>query len=205
MPQVKIICGIFNATSPKGEIFMKLSVKKLTTCAVSVALASVLSLICVFKMPLGGSVTLLSMLPVCLVAIKYGTKTGFVCSFIFSLVQLLLGFSELMAWGLTPQVLIGSFLLDYIVAYSVLGFAGIFGKKSTAAICFGICFAMVLRFLSHFLSGVILFGSIAPDGWNPTLYSLCYNGAYMLPEMIFTAAGAFAIFRLPQTSKIITE
>lgn len=184
---------------------MKINTRKLTTCAVLVALSSVLGMITVFTMPLGGSVTLLSMLPVCLVSIKYGIKTGFACSFIFSLVQLLTGLSALMSWGLTPAVLIGSFFLDYIIAFSVLGFSGIFGKKTPFRICFGICFAMVLRFLSHFLSGVILFGAVAPEGWNPAVYSLCYNGAYMLPEMIFTAIGAFAIFRLPSTSKIITE
>ncbi len=184
---------------------MKISVDKLTTCAVTVALSSVLSMISVWKMPLGGSVTLLSMLPVCLVSIKYGIKTGFLCAFIYSLVQLALGFSELMTWGLTAEILAGSFVFDYIIAYSVLGFAGIFGKKSTLRICGGICFAMSLRFVSHFISGVILFGSIAPETWNPTLYSVCYNGAYMLPEMIFTSVAAFAIFRLPSTSAIIKK
>ena len=184
---------------------MRISVKKLTTCAVAVALSSVLSLISVWKMPLGGSVTLLSMLPVCMVSIKYGIKTGLLCSFIFSLIQLMLGFSSLMSWGLTAGILIGSFIFDYIIAYSVLGLAGIFGKKSMLRMCLGICFTMSLRFVSHFVSGIIFFTSLAPDGWNPAIYSICYNGAYMLPEMIFTCVAAFAIFRLPYTSKIITD
>ena len=170
-----------------------------------VALSSVLSLISVWRMPLGGSITLLSMLPVCMVSVKYGLKTGLACSFIFALVQLMLGFSSLMSWGLTAEILAGSFIFDYILAFTVLGFAGIFGKKSSLRICGGICFSMFLRFISHFVSGVILFASTVPEGWNPFIYSICYNGAYMLPEMVFTSIAAVAIFRLPSVSKIITD
>ena len=64
---------------------------------------------------------------------------------------------------------------------------------------------MILRFASHFCSGVIFFGEIAPENWNAVLYSLCYNGAYMLPEMIFTAMAAYIIFRMPSTAKMIID
>ena len=174
---------------------------KLVTTAVFIALASVLSLIRVFKMPMGGSVTLLSMLPIALLSLKYGARWGFFSAFIYSLVQLLLDLPETMSWGLTPAVLAGTFFLDYIGAFTALGFCGIFGKNSTKSIVSGIALAMVTRFLFHFLSGVILFSSWAWEGWNPSVYSLCYNGLFMLPEMIFTIIGALILFNVSSLKK----
>lgn len=176
---------------------------KLVTTAVFIALASVLSLIRVFKMPMGGSVTLLSMLPIAVIALKYGCRWGFLSAFVYSLVQLLMDLPETMSWGLTPAVLAGTFFLDYIGAFTALGFCGIFGKNSTKSIVSGIALAMVIRFLFHLLSGCILFSTWAWEGWNPYVYSFCYNGLFMLPEMIFTIAGALLLFKLPSFKKYL--
>ena len=70
--------------------------------AVMVALSAALSMVKIFEMPLGGSVTLLSMLPVCMLAIMYGCKHGLFCSFVYALSQLLFGIGAVLGWGLTP-------------------------------------------------------------------------------------------------------
>ena len=114
-------------------------VYKLTLSAIFVALATVLSLIKVIKMPLGGSVTLLSMLPIVMISVMLGAKWGFGSAFVYSLIQLILGITldGLLGWGLTPVMLVGTILLDYIVAFTVLGIAGIFAKKGYLGICGG--------------------------------------------------------------------
>jgi probable proton-coupled thiamine transporter YuaJ len=168
--------------------------KILVECAIMIALSAVLSMVQVFKMPLGGSITLFSMLPVCLFSIKNGVKWGFACTFVYALVQIALDLSALMSWGLTPTMWVGSLIFDYLIAYSILGIAGIFRNKGRTGIIMGIIIAMVLRFISHFISGVIFFAIWCPKGWSPLPYSIVYNGAYMLPEMIFTIIGAVLIY-----------
>lgn len=162
----------------------------LVECAIMIALGTVLSLVKVWEMPLGGSITLLSMLPVCLISIRHGLKWGLASAFVYSLGQVALGFSSLMSWGLTPAMWVGTLLFDYIIAFTVLGLAGIFAKKGTVGICLGVGLAVFLRFVSHFISGVIIFDIWCPDGWNVALYSICYNGAYLLPEVIITMIAA---------------
>ncbi len=189
----------------------KKRVYKLTLSAVFVALATVLSLIKVVKMPLGGSVTLLSMLPIVMISIMLGLKWGFGSAFVYSLIQLVLGIAldGLLGWGLTPTMLIGTILLDYIVAFSVLGVAGAFSKRGYAGICAGVSLAVVLRFISHFLSGFVIFteleqfeifGNVFTN--RPILYSLSYNGLYMLPELVITVIATAILFNLPQIKRI---
>ena len=106
-------------------------VKNLSISAVFVALATVLSLIKIWNMPLGGSVTLLSMLPIVMISCMMGLKWGMASSLVYSLIQLAFGIAldGILGWGLTPVMLIGTIMLDYILAFSVLGIAGIFRKK----------------------------------------------------------------------------
>ena len=171
--------------------------------AIMIALATVLSFIQVYKLPWGGSITLLSMLPICLYSIKYGIKQGFAVAFIFSLIQFVQGIADgLFGWGLTPVMLIACILLDYILAYTAIGIAGIFNKNGMAGWLGGTVLALFLRFVFHFLSGVIIWHSFG-ELWNgfstenTYLYSFLYNGSYMLPEIIFTAIGAFILFKIP--------
>ena len=179
--------------------------KKLVTTAIMIALATVLSLIKVWKMPGGGAVTLLSMLPIVIVSLKYGTKWGLISAFVYSLVQLFMDLGELMSWGLTPAILIASFAFDYILAFTALGLSGVFGNKNIKSAVCGITLALFLRFVCHFISGAVLFGEFAWDGLNKYAYSLCYNGADMLPELIFTVIGVVILYNIPSVNKLITE
>lgn len=87
----------------------------------------------------------------------------------------------------TIPAMIGCVLLDYLFAFTVLGLAGLFlplfkNKLIGAAVGTAICGA--LRFLCSFLSGWLLWGSYAPEGWSVAYYSFIYNGSYMLPNII---------------------
>lgn len=177
--------------------------------AVMAALATVLSFVRVYKLPWGGSITLLSMLPIVLFSIKWGVKYGLGVSFVFSLIQFIQGVTDgLFGWGLSAGMLVACILLDYILAYSVLGFAGTFRKLGVMGWIMGTVFALLLRFLCHFLSGVIIWKSVGAlwDGFttdNFWVYSLLYNGSYMLPEIVFTTAGAVILLKLPQIKKLV--
>ena len=180
----------------------KVNVKKLTMSAVLIALSAALSMVKIFEMPLGGSVTLLSMLPVCMLSIMYGCKWGLFCSFVYSLTQLVMGIGSVLSWGLTPQALVGSIVFDYLAAFTVLGFAGMFRRHGVPGYIGGISLALLLRAVSHVISGVIFFASWAPEGWNPFVYSVTYNSAYMVHEIVFTFAGAILLLKEPHTAKL---
>ena len=177
--------------------------------AVMVALAAVLSYIRIFQLPWGGSITLLSMLPICIYSIRHGIASGLFASFVFALIQFGQGVMDgLFGWGLTPVMLIACIMLDYIMPFTVLGLAGILRKKGTVGWIAGTAGAVVLRFIMHFLSGIVIWHSFGElwEGFstdNEILYSLLYNGCYMLPELIFTLAGAIVLFKVPQTRKLL--
>ena len=101
---------------------MNTKTKILSECAMLVALSTVLSFVKIWHMPWGGSITLLSMLPVAVISIKHGVKTGLFSSFLYACIQLFLGISldGLLGWGLTPIALVSCVLLDYIVAFGIL-------------------------------------------------------------------------------------
>ncbi len=183
--------------------------KLLAEGAAMVALATVLSFIRVFKLPWGGSITLLSMLPIVLFSIRRGVKMGLVVSFVYALVQFGQGILDgLFGWGLTAGMLIACIVLDYLAAFTVLGLAGLWRKKGLPGWLAGILLAVGLRFICHFLSGVVIWGSFG-ELWsgfstdNTWLYSFLYNGCYMLPEMIFTMIGAVALLKAPQTKRLL--
>ena len=179
--------------------------------AIMVALATVLSFIRVVKLPWGGSITLLSMLPIVLFSIRRGIKSGLTVSFLFALIQFIQGIMDgLFGWGLTPGSLIACIFLDYLLAFTVLGLAGLFRQKGVTGWISGIALAILLRFTMHFLSGVIIwqsFGQLWGDFFteNTVLYSLLYNGAYMLPEMIFTIIGAVVLLKMPKVGSYLTK
>ena len=170
------------------------NIKRLCVSAIMIALATVLSLIKVYQLPLGGSITLLSMLPIVFLSVSYGVGWGFFSAFVYALIQMFLDLAAVASWGLTPAIFIGCIALDYILAFTALGIAGIFRKKGTVGVLLGSCLALFLRFVSHFLSGIILFRSFEMFN-SPFLWSLFYNGSFMLPEMIFTTVGLFFLFK----------
>lgn len=205
--------------------------KRLATCAMLVALSTALaivSLIIPLQLPFGGSVTLASMLPVVIAAYMYGTKWGLGSAFVFAVIQMLLGGKTVASFfmpGDSQMFWIKAVivcLLDYIIAYTVLGFAGVFAKKiknSAAAACVGAALATALRYVCHIVSGAIFFGTWAEGffaDWGPFagtafgawvtnnisgvnlawFYSVVYNGLYMIPEIIITAIGAFVVTKV---------
>jgi len=145
----------------------------LTEAALAVALAFVLGLIAVFKMPFGGSISL-EMIPLILLSLRQGWRVGVVAGVVYGLLDLAID-----PFVVHPLQL----LLDYPLAFGVLGLAGLFRPTVPGAIL-GATVAVLARFSCHFLSGVVFFASYAPDGWNPYLYSAAYNAAYLAPSLL---------------------
>ncbi len=185
-------------------------VTMLTEGAAMVALSFILSFLAIVKFPWGGSITVLSMLPIPVYALRYGAKAGFGVAFVGSVLQFAQGaMGGLFGWGLTPGVLVAVILLDYIVPYTLLGVAGFFGNKRHLDIMLATVTALGCRFACHYISGVAIWKTVGElFGLNigsPYLYSLVYNGAYMLPEIIFTTIGALYIFKVPNIRRLIIE
>lgn len=177
----------------------------LTECAVMVALAFGLSFVKLWQMPLGGSVTLCSMLPILLIAIKYGPAVGLGTGFVYSLTQLAQGFMEgdiSYAAG-EAGVFIVAMLFDYIVPYTVLGIAGILGKETRWTPIAGMSIAVGLRFICHYITGVTIWAQWTPDGWSSWIYSAAYNGGYLLPDLAICLAAAIAILNVKQMRQIL--
>lgn len=177
-------------------------IKRLCVSAIMIALATVLSLVKIYQLPLGGSITLLSMVPIVYLSVSYGLGWGFFSAFVYSLIQFFLDLAAISSWGLTPAIFVGCIMFDYILAFTALGISGIFRTKGVKGVFFGVCIALALRFVSHFLSGVILFRSYEVFN-SPFLYSICYNGSFMLPEMIFTAIGTSLLFKNKNVKKLL--
>src|SRR5918997_1530683 len=144
----------------------------LTEAALAVALAFVLGFVVLFRMPYGGSVSL-EMIPLILLALRQGWKVGVVAGAAYGLLYLAIDF-----FVVHPVQLI----LDYPLAYGALGLAGLF-KPTVRGAVLGTTVAVLARFACHFLSGVVFFASVAPQGWNPYLYSAAYNAAYLAPSL----------------------
>lgn len=166
------------------------SLKKLAVCSMMVALSFVLSLWTPLQFwPQGGSVTLGSMVPVILVSLLLGVKWGLGCAFVNALLQLMMGLMGGMgSWGLSPMVLVCSILLDYLLAYTVIGLAGAWKGNDTFRAIAGTLSVCILRYLCHFLSGWAFFGMWAEEGYTALTWALFYNVTYMLPETVISVA-----------------
>lgn len=173
---------------------MKTTVR-LTESALMLAAAFAMSLIPVVNMPFGGSVTLASMLPLVIIAYRHGTVWGLLTGFAGSLLQLLMGLNNL-SYATSAAAAVMILLLDYIVAFSVLGLGGLFRKtvkNQATALALGVLLCCALRYVCHFLSGVTVWRDISIPAEQAVLYSLSYNAAYMVPETIITVAAAVAL------------
>jgi len=163
------------------------------------ALACVLSEL-KFEMPYGGSITAFSMVPILFAAFRNGTRWGLLTSFVYSLVQLFLGFKNVLyCKTLATQAL--CILFDYVVAFTLLGLAYALAKpfggaRSRFSVAAGSFCAILLRFICHFISGVLIWGEYAPEGTPVWLYSLSYNVLYMLPELVMAVIGTILLYRV---------
>ena len=166
------------------------SVKRLVTSAMAIALATLTSFITIFKMPMGGSVTLFSMLFIVLIGYWYGIKTGLTATIAYGVLQLLLD----------PYILnIPQVLLDYILGFGALGLSGIF-SKSKHGLVKGYIIGVIGRFICSFLSGWIFFAVYTPDFFNSAiLYSVVYNGSYIGLEAVVT----LVVISLPPVNKAL--
>ena len=176
-----------------------MNTKKITTCALMIALSTVLMWVSkILPAPWlqGGSTTLASMVPIIFTGILFGTKAGLCASFAYALIQMLFGFYPPPTRTLTSFILV--IMLDYLRAFGVLGLSGLIfkfsGKRafSAALAAFSVT---VLRYVCHILSGILIWGVYAPKGQGVLLYSLIYNGSYMIPEILISTAVTWFIYR----------
>ena len=156
----------------------KFSTKQLAFSALAIALATVTSFIKLWHMPMGGSVTLLSMLIISLVGYWYGLGAGLTAAFAYGDLQMVID----------PYIIsIPQMLVDYIFAFAALGLSGVFSKAKNG-LTKGYILAILGRYFFAFLSGWIFFGIYASDyGFKSgVVYSLAYNGAYIGAEALLT-------------------
>ena len=160
--------------------------------AIMVALAQILAYLKLYELPQGGSITL-AMVPIFFFAVRWGWKKGLGCAFVFGLLQLLLDGGFAIGW----QSIIG----DYLLAFTVLGFAGLAARKKSGVFT-GTLIAGFARFLVHYVVGATIWAEYMPDEFfgmtmtSPWFYSLLYNGSYMLPSIILCVV-VFALLYKP--------
>lgn len=180
-----LLLGCF-LSNPSGK--KKLSIKALVFSAMAIALAMVTSMIKIVDMPMGGSVTLCSMLFVCLIGYLFGLRTGLMAAIAYGFLQLVVD----------PYIIsIPQMLTDYIFAFGALGISGVFSNQKYGLIK-GYLLGVLGRYFFAFLSGMIFFGSYAASyNMSAPVYSLAYNGAYLGPEALITVV----ILSIPPVGK----
>ena len=170
----------------------KLKTKHLVFSAVAMALAMITSFLKLFEAPMGGSVTLFSMLFICCIGYWYGLRTGIMTGVAYGLLQLI---SDPYIISL-PQM-----ITDYILAFGALGLSGIFCNKKNGLVK-GYIVGVLGRYLFAFLSGLIFFGMYAEgSGMSAPVYSLAYNGSYLGCE----AAITLIVLAIPAVNKAFTQ
>jgi thiamine transporter len=169
---------------------MKDTTKKLVYSALGIALALVTSYIKLWEMPMDGSVTLLSMLFICLIGYWYGLKYGLIAGIAFGLLQFVIDPYMISV----PQV-----ILDYPFAFGALGLSGLFCDKRFG-LQIGYVLGVIGRFVCSTLSGVIFFADYAPEGINPWVYSIAYQGSYLGVELLLT----LIVISIPPVAKALS-
>lgn len=196
--------------------------------AIATVLALVCEFIPFLNLPFGGGFTIASMLPIVLVSYMYGLVWGVGTAFTYSIVQMLVGFRTVSAFFMPSDdnyagslfAALAICFIDYILAYTLLGLGGAFRKmkNKSIAIVLGVVLALYLRYAAHIVSGYIFFGAWAEwfftqEGFYAVgasilgafsgealavVYSVFYNGLYMIPEIVITSIVAIPVSRLPR-------
>lgn len=183
-------------TNTENRLMMREHVLATASGGMAIALATMLSLITLYRMPQGGSITPASMLPIVFFALAFGPAWGIGAGLVFGMLQ----------FAIAPYAAHwASIVLDYPLAYGLLGLAGFFAASRSRraeernvllrlsavrmpAIVAAIWLSMLARTVSHLLSGVIFYRSFAIEaGQNPWIYSIVYNITYMIPEAVITS------------------
>lgn len=166
--------------------------------AIMIAVATILSMIPLINMPFGGSVTAASMVPVILIAYRYGVGLGMVTGFVYSLIQLLLGANNL-SYATSSAAAVAIILLDYVFAFTAIGFSGVLKNKTDSqpsSITLGAVSVCAIRYIMHVISGCTVWAGVSIPTEEGLLYSLVYNAAYMVPETIVTVAAVWYLSRI---------
>ena len=164
--------------------------RALTEGAILIALAEILSFLPFYKLPWGGSIDL-AMLPIILYCVRWGFGPGMVAATAHAILQTLFEGGIAIGW----QSIIG----DFLVAYMVLGLAGLFRGKFIPATLV----ACGARFLVHYVVGATIWAEYMPEKFfgmtmtTPWFYSMLYNGAYMLPDLVIVLAVYFLLIKTP--------
>ena len=177
------------------------TVTGLVECALMLAMATVLSFITVYQMPYGGTVTLCSMVPLLYVSFRYPVQWSLLTAVAFGLLQMLFAFFPPPARSVLAFAAV--ILLDYLVAYGVIGLAGFFRRpfRGDKGMLIGGSVAIAGRFLCHFVSGILIWGPYAPEGQPVALYSFLYNGFFMLGEWLLSMVALVALAKIPQIKR----
>ncbi len=166
--------------------------RKLTETAIMLALAVALSYVKIFDLPMGGSVTLFSQVPIIIIGYRYGWKWGVSTGILYGILEMLLQGLGNFAYVKGVGAYLILILADYVLAFMSLGLGGALFRKlknQTVALGVGAFVASALRFLCHFVSGITIWGEYA-DGWKSVWgYSAAYNGSYMAAEAAITVVG----------------
>ena len=162
--------------------------RTLTESAILIALAEILSLLPFYRFPWGGSIDL-AMLPIIVICVRWGFGPGMVAATAHAIIQTLLEGGIAIGW----QSIIG----DFLVAYMVLGFAGLFRGKFVPATVV----ACTARFLVHYVVGATIWAEYMPEEFfgmtmtTPWFYSALYNGSYMLIDMLLCLVAAWLLYK----------
>ena len=172
--------------------------RALTEGAILIALAEILSFLPFYKLPWGGSIDL-AMLPIILACVRWGFGPGMVVATAHAILQTLFEGGIAIGW----QSIVGDFLL----AYMVLGLAGLFRGKFVPATLV----ACVARFLVHYVVGATIWAEYMPESFfgmtmtTPWFYSALYNGAYMLPDMVMVLIAGLLLLRTPAKKLLLGQ
>lgn len=166
--------------------------------AILIALAEILSLLPFYKLPWGGSIDL-AMLPVIVICVRWGFGPGMLAATAHAIIQTLLEGGIAIGW----QSIIG----DFLVAYMVLGLAGLFRGKFVPATLV----ACGARFLVHYVVGATVWAEYMPETFfsmtmtTPWVYSALYNGAYMLPDTILVMIAGILLLKTPAKKYLLGQ
>lgn len=190
---VLLIGGAVAFKKVRGTQKVVWNARMLAVGAMCIALSSVLSNIKLFSMAAGGSVTAASMLPIMLFAFVYGPVPGLTVGFVHGVLQFLMGGWFLNVWQM---------LLEYPIAFAVLGLAGLTWKmrNQQLGLVIGIVIACAARWFCSTLAGVVFWGDFTNGAWAAITYSIGYNASYMVPECIICA-----VLGLLMGKRLVTE
>ena len=198
----------------KRGVAYKTTTREITLGAVALALAFVLSFVKLFSLTNAGSITLASVLPIALFCYVYGFRKSLPVTFIFAVLNFIQKPYVVSPW---------SVLLDYFIPYLALSLIGLFAVKDAPnetkplkthwKFFVGIAVYFGVRYVSHFLSGVLYWNEAydfmgfngVQTGFNAVAYSLVYNAVYLIPDTVIAAVAALVVLRSRTINHVLFE